>query len=163
MAKSKKSASRLTPQGWHKSPIAGRVHYQSTYEHKFMIYLDEKKFNWSRCKERFPYTGVDGKVHHYNPDFYLPDYNLYVEVKGMIRVNDPLKFEAFPKDKRLVLIDADKLISLGIDCFVPDLTKVDKTKWPYTMLSKIPDYAAPGQLSEVMRRRLSEHLDVFKK
>lgn len=86
-----------------------------------------------------------------------------VEVKGMIRANDPLKFEAFPKDKRLVLIDADKLISLGIDCFVPDLTKVDKTKWPYTMLSKIPDYAAPGQLSEATKKRLSEHLDVFKK
>lgn len=158
----KKRTKRLTPQGWYKSPIAGKVHYQSNYEKSFMEYLDKKKFNWNKCKERFPYIGADEQPHTYNPDFYLPDYDLYVEVKGRIRVNDPYKFAAFPQDKKLVLVDADALMALGIKCFVPpDLSKVDTTKWPYVMLSKIPDYAAPGELSKELRARLTEHLNIF--
>ena len=146
----------LTPQGWYDSPIAGHVHYQSGYERKFMQYLDSKNFNWTKCKERFPYKDSDGKNHTYNPDFYLPDYNLYVEVKGMIRKNDPAKFEAFPKDKELVLVDCEKMKDLGIKVFDPMSIKepIDKTKWPYKLLSKMPDYAEVGILSEELKTRL---------
>lgn len=158
----KKRSKRLTPQGWYKSPIAGKVHYQSSYEKSFMEYLDKNSFVWIRCRERFPYVGADGKQHTYNPDFYLPKYELYVEVKGRIRVSDPYKFEAFPADKKLVLIDAEVLKQLGIKCFIPpDLSTVDTTKWPYVMLSKMPDYASPGELSEELRARLTKHLNIF--
>lgn len=159
---SKKHTRRLTPQGWYKSPIAGRVHYQGSYEKSFMEYLDGKRFNWIKCRERFPYIGADGKSHTYNPDFYLPDHDLYVEVKGRIRVSDPYKFAAFPLEKKLALVDAEVLARLGIKCFVPpDLSKVDITKWPYVMLSKIPDYRVPGTLSEELKERLSKYVQIL--
>lgn len=153
----------LTPQGYHSSPIAGKVHYQSGYERRFMEYLDSKNFNWIRCKERFPYFDEQGKQHTYNPDFYLPDYNLYVEVKGMIRMRDPLKFQAFPEDKQLVLITAEKLRELGINVFDPMEIKepVDKTKWPYKLLQSLPDYQKPGGLSEELKNKLSKFLYIF--
>ena len=156
----------LTPQGNYVSPIAGEVHYQSSYERKFMQYLDSKNFNWIRCKERFPYLDGEGKKHTYNPDIYLPDYDLYVEVKGMIRVNDPFKFKSFPEDKKLVLIDAEKLISLGIQVFNPltDIKEpIDKTKWPHKMLASMPDFAKPGILDEELKEKLYKYQDLFKK
>lgn len=159
----KRGSRGLTPQGWYESSTAGKVHYQSSYERKFMEYLDQHQFIWTRCKDRFPYVGADGKSHNYIPDFYLPGPDLYVEVKGMIRVNDPFKFEAFPADRKLVLVDAETLQKLGIECFIPPkrIGEVDTTKWPYRMMAKMPDYAAPGELSEKLRTRLTEHLDIF--
>lgn len=147
----------FTPQGWHESPIAGKVHYQSSYEHKFMIWLDEHNVNWEKCKEKFPYIKSDGKKHNYNPDIYLPDYDLYLEVKGMVRKNDPAKFEAFPEDKKLCLLGYDELSRLGLHVFNPFeiKTPVDKTKWPYKILNQIDDYEAVGELSEALKEKVS--------
>ena len=155
----------LTPQGYYISPIAGKVHYQSGYEHRFMEYLDSHKFNWQRCKDRFPYIDENGDKHMYNPDIYLPDYDLYIEVKGMIRFRDPFKFEAFPIDKKLLLVDAPKLKELGIKVFDPnEITKdIDKTKWPYKILNQIPDYAKQGELSKELKERLYKYNYIFKK
>ena len=154
----------LTPQGWYESKIAGRVHYQSGYERKFMSYLDEKGFNWVKCRERFPYTGVDGKVHKYNPDFYLPDFKLYVEVKGMVRMNDPLKFAGCPEDRELVLRGCTERKALGLDVLDPTKSKkkLKPGQWPYNLLQKMPDFSKVGELSEELKRRLTRKLDVFK-
>lgn len=118
----------ITPHGYYVNKKGEKVHYQSGYEHKFMAYLDEHDYNWIKCKERFPYVDAEDKKHTYNPDIYLPDFELYVEIKGMIRKKDPLKFEAFPKDKKLVLLEADDLKKLGLDVFDPKNITVDKTK-----------------------------------
>ena len=147
----------FTPQGWYESIIAGRVHYQSSYEHKFMIWLDDRKINWIKCKEKFPYIRSDGKKHNYNPDIYLPDFDLYLEVKGMVRKNDPAKFEAFPNDKQLCLLGYDELTKLGLKVFNPfELSKpIDKTKWPYNILNQIDDYDNVGILSDTLKQKVS--------
>ena len=148
----------FTPQGWHESPIAGKVHYQSSYEHKFMLWLDKHNINWQKCKEKFPYIKSDGKKHNYNPDIYLPDADLYLEVKGMIRKNDPAKFEAFPDSKKLCLLGYEELTKLGIKVFNPmeiDKSKIDRTKWPYNILNKIDDYEEIGELSENLKKKIS--------
>lgn len=36
-----------------------------------------------RCKVRVPYQDSDGVWRHYEPDFYLPDFDLVVEIKGL--------------------------------------------------------------------------------
>lgn len=159
----------LTPQGWWESPIAGKVHFQSSYERKFCGFLDEQKLNWRKNKERFPYTSpFDGKVHNYTPDFVIVDEQgqpiLYIEVKGMVRKADPAKFEAFPRDKKLVLLGYDELKNhLGLDVKDPmeyfrnpDGTekKLDPNKWPYKLLQNMPDFQERGELTEELKDRL---------
>ena len=148
----------ITPQGWHDSPIAGHVHYQSSHEHKFILWLDKQNINWQKCKEKFPYIKSDGKKHSYNPDIYLPDFDLYLEVKGMIRKNDPAKFESFPDSKKICLLGYEELTKLGIKVFNPmeiDRSKIDRTKWPYSILNQIDDYEEIGQLSEALKNKIS--------
>lgn len=144
----------LTPQGWLETSC-GRVHYQSGYEKRFMIWLDEHHIKWEKCRERFPYTGADEKQHFYNPDFkvYL-DKTYYVETKGAIRRNDPFKFRYFPLSLPLVLLGYDELHNqLGLNVFNPesDPSKIDKTKWPYKLLSTMPDYVELGVLDDELK------------
>ena len=165
----KKKRTMLTPQGWWDSPIAGKVHFQSSYERKFCRFLDEKKLNWRKNKERFPYISpFDGKTHNYVPDFVIVDEQecpvLYIEVKGMVRKADPAKFEAFPRDKKLVLLGYDELKNhLGLDVKDPmeyfrnpDGTekKLDPNKWPYKLLQNMPDFQEKGELTEELKSRL---------
>lgn len=37
------------------------------------------------------YIKSDGSIHRYNPDFYLPELDLYIEVKGYFSEKDKLK------------------------------------------------------------------------
>ena len=155
----------LTPQGYYTAKNGAQYHYQSSYERKLMIYLDERNIVFEKCKDRFPYTDVEGKKRTYNPDLYLPDFDIYIETKGMIRMNDPAKFEAFPKNKILVLITADEMKDLGIKVFDPgniDPEKVDKTKWPYTLLSHLPDFQIRGELTETIKEYFKVNYVKFK-
>ena len=142
----------LTPQGWWDSPIAGKVHFQSSYERKFCAWLDEHKFNWRKNKERFPYISpFDGKQHNYIPDFVILDNTvhqypyLYIEVKGMVRKADPAKFEAFPEDKKLVLLGYEELKGLGLDVWDPMTAFKSKEplredQWPRLILNRFMTY-----------------------
>ena len=161
----KKKRSWVTPQGWWDSPIAGKVHFQSSYERKFCAYLDEHGYNWRKNKERFPYISpFDGKTHHYNPDFVLLDKDgrvcLYIEVKGMVRKADPAKFEAFPKDKTLVLLGCEELKALGLEVFDPmekfkDSEPLREGQWPYKLLQNMPDFWERGEMSEELKKKVS--------
>ena len=145
----------FTPQGWYESKIAGKVHYQSGYEKKFMLWLDENNINWVKCKEKFPYVKDDGKTHHYNPDIYLPDFDLYLEVKGLIRKNDPAKFEAFPADKKLCLLGYDELTKLGLKVFNPSGELRPKpNQWPFKILAQIDDFSQRGEMSAELKEKV---------
>lgn len=163
----KKKRSMLTPQGWWESPIAGKVHFLSSYEKKFCAWLDEHKLNWRKNKERFPYISpFDSKQHNYIPDFIIftsSGKKIYIEIKGMVRKADPAKFEAFPEDKKLVLLGYKELKNLGLDVKDPteylrnpDGTekKLDPSKWPYKLLQNMPDFWERGVLTEELKRKV---------
>lgn len=151
----------LTPQGWLETSN-GKVHYQSGYEKRFMIWLDEHHVKWEKCKERFPYVGADGKKHSYNPDFLVHlDKTYYVEVKGAIRKNDPFKFRCFPLSLPLVLLGYDELHNkLGLNVFnpEPDPKKIDRSKWPYKLLSTMPDYVELGTLDDELKAKIDSSM-----
>lgn len=160
----------LTPHGYHESPIAGKVFWASKYEKLFCEFLDNNKLNWRKNKERFPYISpFDGKQHNYIPDFVILDNTvhhypyLYIEVKGMIRKADPAKFEAFPEDKKLVLLGYEELKSLGLDVKDPmeyfrnpDGTekKLEPDRWPYKLLQNMPDFQERGELTEELKKKV---------
>ena len=53
----------------------------SSLELMLAVKLDELGIDWTRC-ERFTYIDPDGKIHTYTPDFYLPEYNIYLDPKN---------------------------------------------------------------------------------
>ena len=53
----------------------------SSYEVDVARSLDENNIRWIQPK-RFPYKDLNGKLHYYTPDLYLPDYDVYLDPKN---------------------------------------------------------------------------------
>lgn len=53
----------------------------SSYEVDVAKSLDENNIKWIQPK-RFPYKDLNGKLHYYTPDLYLPDYDIYLDPKN---------------------------------------------------------------------------------
>jgi hypothetical protein len=58
------------------------VRFDSSWEYKIACYLDEKHINWIRPKTGICWIDDLGKERFYYPDFYLPDYDLYLDPKN---------------------------------------------------------------------------------
>lgn len=69
------------------------VSVQGTYELKYSRYLNENNILWDRGKHiSLQYTRFDTDiVRNYYPDFYLPNSNEYVEIKGYFGETDKIK------------------------------------------------------------------------
>lgn len=66
-------------------------------ELEFAQLLDEHKIAWKKNTTKwFPYRDISGKMRKYFPDFYLPKYDYWVEIKGLfyLNENDSLKLKA---------------------------------------------------------------------
>lgn len=59
----------------------------STYELKVAQDLDKNNIKWQTCK-RFWYKDSAGIKHSYTPDFYLPDYDIYLDPKNDFLINN---------------------------------------------------------------------------
>lgn len=58
-----------------------QVLLDSSWEEKLAKLLDDKNINWIR-PEPIKWIDKEGKSHNYFPDFYLPDYDLYLDPKN---------------------------------------------------------------------------------
>lgn len=55
----------------------------STWEVMMAMRLDELEINWERDpKMKLEYKTRGGRMRNYIPDFYIPDLDIYIEVKG---------------------------------------------------------------------------------
>lgn len=73
----------------------------STYELSVAMSLDENDIMWETCK-RFPYIDPFGKERTYTPDFYLPNFDVYLDPKNdflIQSVNPRLGFSDLTKIK----------------------------------------------------------------
>lgn len=77
------------------------VSYDSEWEFKVKRYFDSVKLTYIRLTNGFPYVHK-GISRTYFPDFYLPNLNAYVEVKGLATTRDLSKWRAF-KHKLIVI------------------------------------------------------------
>jgi len=69
-----------------------KVRLESSYESRVAKLLNNANINWVRPKP-ISYKDESGANHRYYPDFYLVDYNLYLD----------------PKNKHLIVKDSDKI------------------------------------------------------
>jgi hypothetical protein len=75
---------------------------RSSYEVAYAKYLDKNKIKWLYESKTF-----DLGNYTYTPDFYLPKFNLYIEIKGFWRDDAKKKFKLFkiiyPREKITIL------------------------------------------------------------
>lgn len=100
--------------GFVKIYIYNGIKLQGTYELKFAIWCDKNSIKWQRNRQGFEYFYLN-KIHKYFPDFYLPDLDEYVEVKGYKVIKDYFKWRQFPNNKKLNIVDDRIMKKLGID------------------------------------------------
>lgn len=111
----------LENRNWHHagpyiSKFAGKVYLDSSWELVLAKDLDQNDIEWVRPNSMI-WVDKTGKERRYHPDFYLPEYDIYLD----------------PKNKYLVSVDKDKLNSVReihkITLFVLD--DVKKCNWRY--------------------------------
>ena len=81
------------------------IKFQGNWELEFYEYCLGKKINIQRINNWFPYEWQGTRK--YFPDFYLPDLDTYVEIKGYETDRDRAKWSQFPK--RLIIIKAKEI------------------------------------------------------
>ena len=88
--------------------------FDGTWEVKLAMWFNMNQINWQRNKRKFSYNF--DKLRYYVPDFFLPDIECYVEVKGWKTPKDEAKWLQFPE--KLVVLSGSDLQSLGLDITV---------------------------------------------
>ncbi len=86
---------------------------QGTWELNFAIHCNTRGIVWERCKP-LKYV-LDGKTKSYTPDFYLPVFDCYIEIKGRWWGNDRAKMDAVIKqhpDKKIFIIEKEQYTDL---------------------------------------------------
>lgn len=74
--------------GVHKSYEYKGIKFISSYEVSVAKELDINNIKWLKPKHgTFKYKDLNDKVHTYTPDFYLPDYNIYLDPKNDFLIN----------------------------------------------------------------------------
>ena len=94
---------------------SGRLcRFKSDWESKYAEYLDDNGIEWAY--ESHTYLLSDGTA--YTPDFWIPSWNLLVEIKGLLTDEARIKIELFRKeypDIKLLLVDRKTFSLYGIN------------------------------------------------
>lgn len=83
--------SECNPGGKSDWYIVNNIKVQRTWERDFALWCNANNIIWERCKPLTYY--IDNKRRNYTPDFYLPEYDLYIEIKGYWWGNDRAKMK----------------------------------------------------------------------
>ena len=94
------------------SSIAGKISVDGKWELGVVKHLDSLNIKWKRNTERFPYINPKGKKSTYCPDFYVYDWDCYIEVKGYETDLDKCKWSQF--SEKLEKWTSNVLIEKGI-------------------------------------------------
>ncbi len=88
--------------GWHTSKTVeyNGTNLDSTYEFEVAKTLDENQVKWER-PTYFIWEDTKGIKHRYYPDFYLPEYDVYLDPKNDYLINN--------KTKKFGITDVEKI------------------------------------------------------
>lgn len=121
ISKSIREAIKNNPESYSSSNVNGRVKrinynenitLDSSWEFIVAKYLDTNNIKWERPQTGIQYFWENG-YHTYFPDFYLPEYNIFIEVKGYERERDKAKYKSLNnliliKQKDVKMIEENK-------------------------------------------------------
>jgi len=122
LSNSMRQAVLNNPDSYSASNVCGRVKnieilnegvlvkVKGKWEYNVANYLIKNNIRWTNDIKPFNYIW-NGKNHLYFPDFYLIDYNAYIEVKGYQRKKDLAKWKYFPEKLIVIKKDQIKLIN----------------------------------------------------
>jgi hypothetical protein len=99
--------------GRTKQIIYKGIKFQGSWELTFFKWCEDKNITCERNIEGFAYEWNGTRT--YFPDFYLPSYDSYVEVKGYKTEQDDAKWKQFPK-KLLTVVKKD-IDNIKKDCY----------------------------------------------
>lgn len=92
---------------WHTSFSKSRTHeykgikFHGKWELNYAKWLDLNDIKWRRPTESFLYR-FNNKNKRYTPDFYLIDFNEYIEIKGYPTDRDFCKWDQFPFELKII-------------------------------------------------------------
>lgn len=91
-------------------------HFRSSYEANFAKWLDLSGIKWEYEQKRFLVV-LNSKETKYIPDFYLSEFDCYIEVKGYWYHRSKQKMEQFRKqypDINIEIFDQPRLLDYGV-------------------------------------------------
>lgn len=94
-----------TKRTFHTDSFGKQIQLNGSWEVIVANYLTNKNIKWTRVINGFEYFW-ENKIHLYYPDFFLPELNKYIEVKGFVRDRDKAKWNALPE---LIIIKRDEI------------------------------------------------------
>lgn len=110
-----KSASYGDKRYWYDSPLQGKISFRSPWELKYAKYLDSNNILWLYEIETFELSDEMS----YTPDFFLPQLEKFIEIKGWMNEKSKIKISKF-KDEypwELDVLQKKDLRSLGINLY----------------------------------------------
>lgn len=156
---------------WRRQSVRYKgIAYDSSWEvfvKKYFDRFDVKSLR--KFKRTFSYYW-NGSDRVYKPDFFLPEYRLYVEVKGMVTDRDIAKWKQFATDRRLLILTRKSLrriisgSALGLKSKIetyPDNVLLDGLPIDYNMLSvrHVIEVTKKDRLSREERGRILRDAD----
>lgn len=96
---------------WYKCPNGDNVSMRSTWEVAYADYLDRNNIDWQYEPQTFLLD--DGSA--YTPDFFIPQENEYIEIKGWMTESHRRKIHQFQVHHKLTVLQKQELKSMGID------------------------------------------------
>lgn len=117
-----KLAVQKYPESYDKKNISGRVKnfnksfwgiemtFKGTWELTVAEFLFENNIKFTNKLTPIEYLwSEDNKIHLYFPDFYLPEIDKYIEVKGFERQRDIDKWSSFKDKENLIILKDDEI------------------------------------------------------
>jgi len=91
----------------YKKFIYKGIYMDSSWELKLAQLFDTKKVNWVRKPRKMVlyWTDLEGQKRRYHPDFFLPDYNFYIDTKNKYLLQkDDFKLKQVIKENNVELL-----------------------------------------------------------
>ena len=112
--KNKKKFKLWSKPSVYKTVDGKSVSMDSSWEVIMAMKLDELNISWLRDENiKLPYFLKNGNKRNYIPDFYLPDHNVYIEVKGYLTESAKHKMKSVLEVNDVKIIMLTSLIEIS--------------------------------------------------